>query len=208
MGYHPAHMTEPELAPAGKSRIRRPQDARAVRSREALRGALLLLVEAKPFEQIAIKEITERAGVSYPVFFRQFSSKEELLEDVAAGEVRNLLSRTNTALISQNIEQNLFEMCDYVNQRRTLWTTLLTGGAASVMRAEFTRISNDIRESRERANPWLPAELATAFVVNGLFEILSWWLRQPDNYPIGNVVKLIDVLIVRSTMQPVDIELE
>lgn len=179
-----------------------------MRSREALRGALLLLVDEKPFEQIAIKEITERAGVSYPVFFRQFSSKEELLEDVAAGEVRNLLSRTNTALTSPNIEQNLFDMCEYVDGRRTLWTTLLTAGAAAVMRAEFARISDDIRESRERANPWLPAELATAFVVNGLFEILSWWLRQPPNYPIGNVVKLIDVLIIRSTMQPLDIELE
>lgn len=179
-----------------------------MRSREALRAAILHLVEEKQFEQIAIKEITERAGVSYPVFFRQFSSKEELLEDVAAGEVRNLLSRTNTALISSNIEQNLLEMCDYVDRHRTLWTTLLTAGAAAVMRAEFARISDDIRRSRERSNPWLPADLATAFVVSGLFEILSWWLRQPQDYPIGNVVKLIDVLIIRSTMQPLDIELE
>jgi len=200
-------MNDPELTAPARSRIRS-QDARAVRSREALRGALLLLVEEKPFEQIAIKELTERAGVSYPVFFRQFSSKEELLEDVAAGEVRNLLSRTNTALTSPNIEQNLFEMCDYVNGRRTLWTTLLTGGATSVMRAEFARISDEIRRSRERSNPWMPAELATAFVVSGLFEILSWWLRQPQDYPIANVVKLIDVLIIRSTMQPLDIELE
>jgi len=201
-------MTDPEPATPAKSRIRRPQDARAVRSREALRGALLALVETKPFEQIAIKEITERAGVSYPVFFRQFNSKEELLEDVAAGEVRNLLGRTNMALTSPNIEQNLFEMCDYVNGHRALWTALLTGGAAAAMRAEFTRISDDIRKSRERSNPWMPSELATAFVVSGLFEILSWWLRQPANYPFGNVVKLIDVLIIRSTLQPVDIELE
>lgn len=191
-----------------KPRLRRQHDARAVRSRIALREALLVLVETRPFEQIAIKEITEQAGVSYPVFFRQFGSKEELLTDLATDEVHNLLDRTNTALMEPDATHNLLAMCEYIDSRRKLWTTLLTGGASSVMRSEFSRIAEQIGRSRERANPWLPVDLATAFVVNGLFEILAWWLRQPAQYPIGNVVKLLDVLIIRSTMQRQDVQLE
>ena len=194
-------------SPDKKRSIRRLNDARAVRSRSALRQALLELLEVRQFDQITIKEITERAGVSYPVFFRQFSDKEELLADVATEQVGALLDQAARAMNTKG-EAALVSLCRYVEDRRKLWATLLTGGANAAMRSEFSRISNEISASRPRTNPDLPSDLVTELVTNAIFDILTWWLRQPDGYPIGNVVKLIDAFVVRVHTRPIKLDLE
>lgn len=180
-----------------RGRISRPHDARAVRSREALRNAMLQLIEECPFDQISIRAITNKAGVSYPVFFRQYATKEQLLGDIAAEEVRRLLALTLPLFDAQKPAESVLVLCGYVNDHRVLWTRLLTGGAASNMRGEFQRIAKEINLARTPTNPWLPPDLAVPFVVSGLFEILAWWLGQPDNYPLEAVAKLIDALIVK-----------
>ena len=190
-----------------KKRISRLYDARAVRSRAALRQALLDLIEVKQFEAIAIKEITEQAGVSYPVFFRQFASTEELLADVATEQVRNLLSRSRIAF-ERGATSSFADMCQYVEDRRALWAALLTTGASGAMRAEFSRIATQVADSRPRVNPALPPDLVTELVVNAIFDILSWWLRQSDDYPVGDVVKLLDEFVTRRFTRPIDITLE
>ena len=191
-----------------RKRISRPHDLRVVKSRQAMRQALLKLIENQSLDQITIKEVTAEAGVSYPVFFRQFSSIEDLLADLATEEVRSLLTRTLPFFNAAAPSTNLAELCQHVQLRRALWKSLLTAGAASAMRSEFARISSEIAKKAPRANPWLPVELASAFVASGIFEILAWWLNQPEDYPLTNVVKLIDALIVRSVALPQDIHLD
>jgi PAS domain S-box-containing protein len=156
----------------------------------------------------AIRDITARAGVSYPVFFRRYETREQLLEDIAAEEVRRLLMLTLPIFNANMQEQSLRTLCRYVDEHRRLWTQLLTGGAGGIMREEFKRIAVEVGGSQPRSNPWLPHDLAASFVVGGLFEILAWWMGQPSDYPIENVVKIIDALIVRSTGRPMGIELD
>lgn len=194
---------------APRNRLSRPQDPRALKSREALRAGLLRLLEERGFEQITIREITVAAGVSYPVFFRQFASKEDLLADIATAEVRGLLA-LGQPVDGDDAHQRheLLAMCTYVQQRRSLWKTLLTAGAASEMRGEFARISAEIAMIQPRANPWLPVELASSFVASAIFEVLAWWLNQPEDYPIRNVVKILNALVARPLTVPQNVRLD
>ncbi len=188
----------------------RPNDARALRSREALRAGLLALLQEQPFHQISIRDITKQAGVSYPVFFRRYASKEELFADLAAEEVRNLLTHTYPMLEQAQVHASdgINAMCAYVQERRTLWKALLTTGAAAAMRVEFTRISAEIGQSGPRSNPWLPVSLASSFVAAGILEILTWWLNQPADYPIRNIEIFLNQLIVRPATLPQDVNLD
>lgn len=188
------------------TRLRRPYDQRVVKSRLALRSGLLSLLETRSLEQITIKEITQEAKVSYPVFFRQFAGKEELLADIATSEVRNLLEQTYATFDPQSTSSR--QLCLYIAAHKSLWKSLLTTGAAPAMRTEFARLSAQIGHAGHRANPWLPVELASAYVASGVFEVLSWWLNQPSDYPVENVVKLLDTLIIRPLSQPQDVKLD
>jgi AcrR family transcriptional regulator len=180
---------------------RKPDDARAQRSIEALKLALLRLIEQKPFEQIAIKDITEEAGLSYPTFFRRFAGKEDLFEYIAREEVRGLLTIGEATLTAPAAESGA-RICGYVQPRRKLWTALLNGGASSAMRSEFMRIAEEIANSRPRANPWIPLDLSVPFVTSGIFEILAWWMRQSDDYPVEHVIAMFDALIVDVMARP------
>lgn len=167
---------------------------------------MLDLIEQKPFDQISIKDITETAGLSYPTFFRRFQSKEELLGHIATEEVRTVLYLGRSAIADRHSPESPRLMCEYVQERRKLWTALLTG-AASVMRVEFMRVAKEIAEARPRINPWIPTELAVPFVTSGIFEILAWWMSEREDYPVENVITLFNALVVNVAGRPRNIAL-
>ena len=51
-------------------------------TREALQIAMFKLMGKLPFEKIAISDITKRAGVSRAAFYRNYNSKEELVQEL------------------------------------------------------------------------------------------------------------------------------
>ena len=166
-----------------------------------MQDAFLELIELKPLDEITIKQITEHAGVSYPTFFRRYANKNELLVEIATDEVRALVGLSRDAF-DQSKPRDSFRLCRYVHEHRKLWSSLLNGGAADSMREEFKRFAHETAVSRPQANPWLPIELAVPFVTSGIFEILAWWLRQPEDYPFEKVVHLMNCLIVDVIARP------
>jgi AcrR family transcriptional regulator len=175
---------------------------------EALRHSFLVLITRKQLDQITIREITDGAGISYPTFFRRYASKEKLLEDIVTEKVTSLLHLGRDPLDSASPSGRGEDFCRHIQQDRVLWSALITGGAAPFVREEFLRVSRDVGSTRQRVNPWLPLELATAFTTSGIFEILAWWMRQPQDYPIGNVIKIFDALIIDSVGRRREIQLE
>lgn len=186
----------------------RPDDARARRSRAALQRALLEWMEKKPVDQISIREITATAGVSYPTFFRNYASKEELIGDIAREEIDQILALMLSLLDKRDPHLSADAVCDYIRHRRALWTTLLTTSASSAMREEFIRVAREIVRERGQFNVGLPTELAAAWVFAGLFEILAWWLRQPEDYPVRNVSQFLEVLVLGPSTSGHEFELE
>lgn len=167
-----------------------------------MRRALRELLEAKPFDQITIREITRTAGVSYPTFFRNYASRGDLLGDIGAKETRQLLALMAALVDRKDAQLSADAIRDYVRERRVLWRTLLTTEASFIMREEFVRLSAEFVRERGRIIPDLPIELAASFVVGAMFEILSWWLRQPEDYPSEKISRFLKILVLEATMSP------
>lgn len=193
---------------ANPTRMSRPNDARALRSRKALQAALLRLIENRAFDQITIGDIVREAKVSYPVFYRRYVNKEQLLDDIAAAEVNHLVSLCLPMFRSADTEGSIVQLCRYVSDHQILWKRLLTGGAASAMRDEYSRIAREIGSTSPRINPGLPLDLGPGIVASGTFEILSWWLAQDCAYPLRHVVKIINAVIVRAVRTPIVLDSE
>jgi AcrR family transcriptional regulator len=51
-------------------------------TRECLQTALIWLMSQKPFDRITISELVRRAGVSRTAFYRNYSSKEQILHEL------------------------------------------------------------------------------------------------------------------------------
>ncbi|HEL1845110.1 TPA: TetR/AcrR family transcriptional regulator [Streptococcus suis] len=50
-------------------------------TKESIETALLFLLEKKELKQISVSELVRKAGVSRNAFYRNYKSKEEILED-------------------------------------------------------------------------------------------------------------------------------
>jgi AcrR family transcriptional regulator len=186
--------------------LQRADDPRTVRTREALRNALLRLLERKPLEQITIREIVAHAKISYVTFFRHHPTKEALLHDIAAEQVRGLTELMLPALDARDTRAASIALCTYVDYRRKLWSTLLTGGAATVLREEFLRQAAEVAASRADPDSWFPPELAVMLNVSSTIEVLSWWLRQKRPLPIDRMAQIHERVVIIPILDAADRE--
>jgi len=131
-------------------------DARIDRSRAALRTAILALLDRQRFEDLTIRAITARAGVGYATFFRHYSDKRALLNDVAADAIGELIARAMPIAAADDSRGACLVLCRYVHGRRRLWRALLNGGAAATVRDEFLRQARAMLPRSRLRRPGFP----------------------------------------------------
>jgi AcrR family transcriptional regulator len=161
-------------------------DLRVRRNRDALRAALLDLLNSRAFEGMTVRDIAAHADVGYTTFFRHFASKEALLDAVISLEIQHLTERSLPIYDAADPIGACVALCDYVDEHRALWTALLVGGAAPKVREEMLRQARSTTAMRG-AQQTLPRDLGTALAVAVLIELLSWWLRQPAPWPAARI---------------------
>jgi AcrR family transcriptional regulator len=177
-------------------------DARMVRSRAALRDALLELLERKALDQITVREITQTAKIGYATFFRHYADKETLLNDLAAQQIRDLLGFAVPVLYASDSRAACMALCAFVDEHRRLWSTLLAGGAAGVMREELLQGAKEIAAGHPASEDDLPADLKITWAVGGVIDILTWWLQQSRHHPCEQIAEVLDRLVVSRLLTP------
>ena len=172
------------------------KDVRAVRTREALRDAMLERLAEQSLDKITILDICRTAGIGYTTFFRHYPSKEALLDDVAAGEIAHLIGLTVPIAVAQDVHAAGVALFDYIKEHRKLWSVLLAGGAQVAMRNEFLRLSREVAATRTHVNDWPPPDISTILVVSSTVELVSWWLQQKKPLAIEEVAAIYERIII------------
>jgi AcrR family transcriptional regulator len=165
-------------------------DPRAVRSSQAISAAFLKLLETRPVEQITIREIVEEAEVHRATFFRHHASKDELLNHIAADQIRHLVDLTLPILDSAGQFTSNRAFCAYVETHRALWKALLTGGAAASMRAEWLRLAYEITSKHSHTSR-LPISLSVRCTVSVIAEAIIWWLSEANETVDVDAISMI-----------------
>ena len=70
------------------------EDPRVTRTRNLIRDALDQMLEEKPFSDISVQDIAERATINRATFYAHFEDKYALLEDLVRTNYRAILSQT------------------------------------------------------------------------------------------------------------------
>ena len=87
------------------------QESNAI-TRECIEQALIILMDRKPYSEITIKDITDRAGVSRASYYRNYESKEDIL----SGFIQSICKELSSVLIQY----------DAITENRKAWDALLT----------------------------------------------------------------------------------
>jgi AcrR family transcriptional regulator len=175
-------------------------DARVIRSREGLRQALIELLRQRPLDQISIRDVTASSGVGYTTFFRHYPNKEALLDDVIAQEVGELVRLTTPVYDGADSMAACVALCAHIDQNRSLWAALLTGGAAGAVKEELLAQGRKASVARPVEGS-LPADLGVALAIAVMVELMSWWLRQADPWPVARVAEILHRTGIRPAME-------
>ena len=158
-------------------------DLRVRRTLHALAGALLGLVQARPFASILVQDVLDRAGVSRTTFYAHFAGMDDLLTtsvDAFFARAATLVDRHPDADDRVVAVRELFA---HVAEARPLADALRASGHGPELlamgRAHFARA---IARRLERRGLVGPQGTASA-LAGALFSLLEWWL---DARPAGS----------------------
>ncbi len=176
---------------------------RELRRRHLLELATALFTE-RGFEAASMDELAERAGVSKPVIYDQFGSKEGLLAEV----VDTLGIELNHAVIlavqgrtdaRELLESGSLAFYRYVGERRGTWAMIFgairgSGASPGVAQAKLSEIRarqdslvGNVIVAAARAQGTDPDPLEISAItrgLNGIYEgLVEWWESRPEVTP-------------------------
>ncbi|MFK4730465.1 TetR/AcrR family transcriptional regulator [Agromyces mediolanus] len=159
-------------------------DARIERTRRALQGALLELAHERPFDELSVSLIAERAGVNRSSFYQHYGDRDELLADAldaaaaAAGADAPALELIPTGRPPAGMAHFLTHFADHAELYRR---ALGPRGSALVAARLRNRVAGLVREGVEHTHSHafddMPLELAAAGIAGSIVGVITAWLE-------------------------------
>jgi AcrR family transcriptional regulator len=185
---------------------KRKQDRRIQKTEALLRGALGALIREKPYEDIVVKEILNRANVGRSTFYTHFADKDELLLSC----IHDLLLPAQlggrgraTAEPRENIVWFSLPILEHIERhRRTGQATMgprgrremhehLQHAIRELIQDEVrTALRRSSRTARQASPDLLVRWIASTFVL-----VLNWWVESDTLLPARETDGLFRALI-------------
>ncbi len=176
-------------------------DRRIVRTQTALAEALIALTLEREYETITIRDLAARAGLGYATFFRHYSDKDALLNDVLEVVIAAIVD-----LLAPSVEQadhttTGIALFRYAQAHATLCRVLLRGRATNLVLARFG--IDALRYTTHwvpLAPPGIPPEIAVHHRLTATLALLQWWLEQEMPYTPEQMGAIYYQLIIQPTL--------
>lgn len=142
---------------------------------ECIAKALIELLKEKPFSSISISEITQKAGVSRMTYYRNFSSKEDILEKYISNIFDNYHKEVyaNAKHASYIRYENVLLGFEYFRRYQDLAACLLTNNLGWYIRDAIIR--SELGLSLTSENDRQARYLFVAYA-NTIFGVMSEWV--------------------------------
>ena len=160
----------------------RKEDQRVRRSRERLGDALVALLLERPFDEIKVQDVLDRAGVSRATFYTHYRDKNDLF----LSDADEFFEAMATCLSRKREESDrvapVRELFAHVGEMRAFYDALVRAGRQhDVMQLGQAHFARGIQERmaqlrRAPADP-LEARMAAYALAGALFAVLTWWIH-------------------------------
>jgi AcrR family transcriptional regulator len=156
-------------------------DARVRHTRDALGDALIALIQEKPFENITVQHILDRAHIGRSTFYVHYRDKDDLF----LSDLEDFLESMSTLLLRRQEASKRIapvrELFAHVAEMRQLQTALVAAGKmhdfVEMGKGYFARAIERRLEQLPGSSTIDPHRAAMAHAFAGaLLSLMSWWL--------------------------------
>ena len=156
-------------------------DQRRDLTKELLAGCFRELMETRAFEKITIKNITDKAGLIRPTFYKHFQDKYEILEWIFMTEIAD---KTTELIDSDRFFDALLILCRGLEENKAYYRKAFRIPGPNSFREvltayiydNFLKIAQKHHLKLDRSYPYLTPALAARFYMNGLVSLLEDWI--------------------------------
>ena len=169
----------------------------AMQSRKWLTDALLLLMEKRPFKNISITDIAEKADLSRRTFYRIFETKEDILiyyADELYGEFLQLLNRETDRRFTVTVRLYF----EFWYRHKHFLGLLKQSEMLPFMMNQYTRLFPKVFQMLKGNHPLAHNEealsYAMAFSAGGLLSILLKWAEDGMDKTPEEIMKIMEFI--------------
>lgn len=167
----------------------RSTDRRIMRTRMAIRNALVALIEEKGFDSVTVSDITDRADINRGTFYLHFHDKYELLEQTTNEVVHDLecivieakpLAKTNFYSVDQPLPM-IVELFRYIKTNEQLIRALLGLSGATNFITKIRKIMEkhiilSFLNGNNDEKLLVPKEYLVAYIMHAHLGIVQTWV--------------------------------
>lgn len=169
-------------------------DRRVVKTRAALRDAMLSLMVPKGWDAMTIQEICDAANVGRSTFYAHYQSKDDLLSE-GMNDLRDLLSGGATKFDRPGFHF-LAELLAHMSEQREVFKAAIGlrsghGVARRFKEMVFQLVEIELKRRGHRAanRPWV-----ARFVAGGIVDSMAWWVDAPNALSIKDMERELNQL--------------
>lgn len=177
-------------------------DRRVQRTRDALRVALITLLEERGWDDINIQDLCELANVGRSTFYLHFQNKEELLvggfDDLRAW-LRTQSARKKTEVNAMPFVRGLIE---HVYEQRNLFRSIIGRRSGHVVQKRFREmVCRLVEEEGVRPHAGWKQKAGARYIAGALVELLAWWVDSGKSHTADEIEELFYQLALPSIRQ-------
>lgn len=164
-------------------------DLRIIRSKKMIKEAFINLVEEKGYENITIKDISDKAMINRKTFYSHYESVNALFLDILKEHVDVLLESFRYDYVAEegqtNIEAVTKEMrmiIEHISINKRSIKILLNDSSSYQLTKQLEHlmqerlISKIAMINKNRKASKIPVELLTATITSVFIVVIKWWL--------------------------------
>lgn len=153
----------------------------ALRSKSWLTAALFEIMQTKPFKEISITEITDKADLSRRTFYRFFTSKEDVIMNYLI-EMWN----TNSPQLFNSCDHSYYAIVKWLfkfwYEQRSFLQLMYKNDLFYILQNYYNKIAPTIYKERRKDFPTGPNSEALGYVLaysaGGLLHVLWKWVSE------------------------------
>ena len=185
----------------------RKDDRRILRTRSALRSAFRALIKEKPYEEITIEELTERANVGRTTFYLHYRDKESLLledfEKVMFAQAEQISPQPLVKAFSRDGDNIVGAVLALVHENADLFQAITSEQSNKVFRRfheihtqAVARLIQFSPAVRQHINDDFPLDFILNYYSGALWSCIVWWIEQDFQPDIKQVTDSFLTLFV------------
>lgn len=110
------------------------EDRRIIRTKEAIRNALVALIEEKGFDALSVKDITAKANINRGTFYLHYKDKFDLLDktlEEVTKDMENIILKITTLSTADFVDTRIpltivVRLFEYFNDNASLMQAILS----------------------------------------------------------------------------------